>query len=62
MTKFDLIMIICFIQFNESLEKYVNAAQNVYSLTMKFLIFCQFYFHLRIAQIKIVTVAVHDNI
>ena len=56
-----LIMNSCFIHYNAPLEKYVNVALEIESFRKKLFVFCHFYFHFRIFQIYVVSVAVYDN-
>ena len=52
----------CFIQYSAVLRENVIVAQAVNALSKKFFVFCQLYFHFSILEIRVVLIAVYDNL
>ena len=61
-TKFVLIMNSCFIQYNASLVENFKKAREVNALSTKFFVFSQVYIHFSILEIRVVSIAVNDNV
>ena len=56
------IMNSCFIQYNASLVENVNVAQEVNAFSQKFFDFSQISIHFTILDIRVVSIAVNDNV
>ena len=62
LTEFDLIMNSCFIQYNAPRVENVNVAQKVNALSKNFFVFSQFFIHTSVPEIRVVSIAVYDNV
>ena len=60
--KFVLILNSCFIQCNAPLVENVNVAQEVNALSKKLFVFSQLCVHFSILEIRVVSIAVYDNV
>ena len=62
MTGFVLIMNSCFIQYNAPLVEIVNVAQEVNALSKKHFVFSQLYIHVSNLAIRVILIAVYENV
>ena len=52
----------CLIQYQAVLQKNVNEAQEVNELSRKFFVLSQIQLHFSVAEIRVVSIAVYDNV
>ena len=62
LTEVVLIINSCFIQYNARLVENVKKAQEVNALSKKLFVFSQLYIHFSILEIRVVSIAVNDNV